>query len=117
MKYKVFIDYKNFIPIDETELDKAVMAMASDGKAFFNQGATDRIHAIVPDYHAIMGWNYGYELTPEDWGEIGASKECREAKNLIEDAKLKLAGKERPKELSPEVKRLAEKMNTPTRDR
>ena len=54
-KYKVMIDYKNFIPIDETELDKALRAWAASGKALFNEGATNRVEAILPDYHAMMG--------------------------------------------------------------
>ena len=109
MRYKVMIDYKNFIPIDETELEKALRAMAADGKAFFNEGATDRIHAVIPDYHKMMGYNYGYELQPEDWAEIGSSKECNDAKKLAVDIKMKLAGHTPPsKEISDGVKQLAE---------
>lgn len=119
MKYKVMIDYKNFIPIDEMELEKALRAMAADGKAFFNQGATDRIHAVLPDYHAIMGYNYGYELQPEDWAAIASSKECNHAKRLVADLKNQLAGRvtERPKEISDGVKQLARQMTKPTWDR
>ena len=102
------VDYKNFIPIDETELEKACRAMAADGKAFFNNGATDKIHAILPDYHKMMGWNYGYELTGEEWGEIGANKQCNDAKTLLETTKNQIAGRvERPKEISEGVKQLA----------
>lgn len=105
------IDYKNFIPIDETELEKALRAMAADGKAFFNEGATDRIHAVIPDYHAMMGYNYGYELVPEDWAAIATSKECNDAKKLAVDIKMKLAGHTIPsKEIGAGVKMLADKM-------
>ena len=111
MRYKVMIDYKNFIPIDETELEKALRAMAADGKAFFNEGATDRIHAVIPDYHAMMGYNYGYELQPEDWAAIATSKDCATAKQLIADTKLRLQGKTpEHKELTSGVKTLADKM-------
>jgi len=74
MKYKVMLDYKNFIPINETELHKAMTAFLNGNGAVFENGATDKIHAILPDFHAIMGYNYGYELQAEDWAEIGASK-------------------------------------------
>lgn len=92
-KYKIMIDYKNFIPIDDTELEKALRAMIAGGKAFFNQGATERIHAILPDYHAMMGWNYGYDFQPEDWALMQSSKECREALHDIESLKINIAGK------------------------
>lgn len=110
-KYKVMLDYKNFIPINETELNKAMTAFLQGNGAVFENGATDKIHAILPDFHAIMGYNYGYELQPEDWAEIGASKECAGAKQLIAETKLRLQGKtpER-KELTSGVKALADKM-------
>lgn len=106
MKYKVMIDYKNFIPIDDSELEKAMRAMAADGKAFFQQGATERIHAILPDFHAIMGWNYGYDFLPEDYATIAQSVECNKAKQLIYETKEKIAGREVPLELHGEIKRI-----------
>lgn len=116
--YKVMIDYKNFIPIDETELEKALRAWADGGKALFNQGATDRIHHVLPDYHAMMGWNYGYDLTPQDYAEIAASSECKEAKNLLASTKLVISGKKpTPPQLSDGVKQLARKMTEPTYDK
>ena len=112
MKYKVMLDYKNFIPIGEHELVKAMTAFLQGNGAVFENGATDKIHAVLPDFHAIMGYNYGYELQPEDWSEIGMSKECAGAKQLIADTKLSLQGKsqERPKEISTGVKALSVKM-------
>lgn len=109
-KFKVMIDYKNFISIDETELEKALKALAMDGKAFFDNGATEKIHAVLPDYHAMMGFNYGYELQPEDYALIAKSKDCNDAKSLIYDRKESLAGRERPKELQHDVKKIAESM-------
>src|SRR3990167_5049286 len=106
--YKVMIDYKNFIPIDDTEVEKAISAWLVDGKALFNEGATSRIDAVIPDYARIMGWNRGYELQVEDWAEIGASKDCATAKRLIADTKLRLQGKmPEHKELTSGVKELA----------
>ena len=112
------LDYKNFIPIDEIELEKALIAFSTGQPVIFNEGATDRIHAIIPDYHAMMGYNYGYELQPEDWSEINMSKDCQQAKKLLEETKAKLSGRPVfPKEISDGVKQLARKMTEPTWDR
>lgn len=108
--YRVFIDFKNFISIDETELDKALRAMAFDGKAFFNEGATEKIHAVIPDYHKMMGFNEGYILTPEDSGLISRSKKCQEAKNLLASVREEISGRWKPSELQNDTKILAEKM-------
>lgn len=111
MKYKIMIDYTKFIPIDETELEKALTAFSTGQPAIFNEGATDRVNNVLPDYHKMLGYNYGYKLQPEDWKEINTSKECQSAKRLIEDTKLKLAGgAPRSKEISAGVKQLAAKM-------
>ena len=105
------LDYKNFIPIDETELQKALVAFSTGQPAIFNRGATDRIHNVLPDYHAMLDYNYGYELQPEDWKEIRESKECAQADRLLADTKLKLAGHTPPsKEIGSGVKTLADKM-------
>jgi len=56
-RFKVLIDFKNFIPIDETEVAKALTALATGSGAIFNEGATQRVQAVLPDYHAMMGWN------------------------------------------------------------
>lgn len=105
------IDYKNFIPIDDTEVEKAISAWLADGKALFNEGATSRIDAVIPDYARIMGWNRGYDLQAEDWAEVDTSKECATAKKLIADTKLRLQGKTpEHKELTSGVKTLADKI-------
>lgn len=112
-KYKVMIDYNNFIPIQEDELEKAIKAWMANGKALFNAGATSRIEAVLPDEHAMMGWNYGYKLLPEDYSEIARSKDCQDARRTIEQKKNELLGisKEQPKEISDGVKQLADKMS------
>lgn len=91
--YKVMVDYKNFISIDETELEKALQAHAHDGKAFFKNGSVSHIQAILPDFHKIMGWNEGYVLVPEDHADIARSSECQEARNLLYTATERLAGR------------------------
>jgi len=110
MKYRVMLDFKNFIPIGENELNKAMTAFLQGNGAVFENGATDKIHAILPDFHSIMGWNYGYELQPEDWSLINSSKECADAKRLVAETKMRLSGQEPPKKISPAVKQLAGKM-------
>ena len=77
----------DFIPIDETELEKAIYAQMTGKVAIFEEGtmAGNYISAIIPDYHASMGWNYGYKLQPEDWNYI--RNDLPDYRNLIEDAK------------------------------
>lgn len=117
MKYKVQIDYKNFIPIEEDELEKALRAFAAEGKAIFKRGATDRITAVLPDFHALMGWNYGYQLQAEDWQMIRDSEECEAAGRLLEDTRRRITGGARPPEVSGQVKQLARTMTEATFDR
>ena len=89
--YKVFIDYNNFIPINETELEKALRAFKDHAGAVFENGATSRIEAIVPDNVKMMGWNAGYKPTPEEQGEIDRSKLCLSARRLMVDIKNHIA--------------------------
>lgn len=110
-KFKVMIDYKNFIPIGEHELEKAMRAFVGGNGAVFEEGATARIEAILPDYHAMMGWNYGYALQPEDWAMIGTDNKCNEAKLAISKTRDLIAGIERPSEISAGVKKVAAGMS------
>lgn len=100
MKYKVMIDYTNFIPIDGTELEKALKAFTTGNPVVFENGATEKIQSILPDYHAIMGFNYGYKLEPEDYSLIQSSKECIEAKKLLAETKEYISTGIRRKELT-----------------
>lgn len=110
-KYKVMVGYKDFISIDEGELEKALTAFATGQGAIFNQGAVSNISAILPDYHAMMGWNPGYTLGPEDWAQIRSSEDCREANRLMEGTRMRVLGqsKQNP-QLSAGVKQLAKGM-------
>lgn len=85
--YKVYTDFKNYIPIDETELSKALTAFMKGVGAIFNEGATKRIDMVVPDYNRMMGWNPGYAPSPSEQGEISSSKICREARFLMASVK------------------------------
>ena len=85
--YRVYTDFKGFIPIDETELEKALGAFKLQVGVVFKEGATDKIQKVIPDFHRIMGWNYGYELTPEDFNLIENDPECIETKKLFGQVK------------------------------
>lgn len=89
--YKVYTDYSNYIPIDETELEKAMRAFQSGAGAIFNNGATRRIDIILPDDVRMMGWNAGYKPTAEELGEIGRDRICQEARRLMTALKEHLA--------------------------
>jgi hypothetical protein len=110
-KYKVMIGYRDFISIDETELEKALTAFATGQGAIFNQGAVDRISAILPDYHAMMGWNPSYTLQPEDWAQIRSSEVCRDANRLMEGTRMRVLGQSQQNpQVGDGVKRLAKGM-------
>lgn len=75
MKYfKVMRGYgtHDFIPIDETELKKAIYAQITGKVAVFNEGSINGSHisAIMPDFHRALGFNYGYKLEAEDYRQI-----------------------------------------------
>ena len=77
LHYKIKYGYKSdeFTIIEEDELDKAVLAWVTQRKVNLKNLMVDgkQIMHIAPDYHAAMGWNYGYELKPEDWAELRSS--------------------------------------------
>jgi hypothetical protein len=89
----------NFIPIDETELEKAMYAFMSGKKIVLTHGAIDgsQISKVIPDYHKTLGWNYGHKLGTEDWEEV--NQKCGNFEGLITHASEKVkhlieAGKE-----------------------
>jgi hypothetical protein len=109
MKYfKVIKGFRTdeFIPIDETELDKAIYAHLTGKVVSFNNGSIngDAINSVMPDWHRAMGWNYGHIMQTDDWDEIrskgienkyaGAIGESKEkVQYLIETNQLHLLGK------------------------
>lgn len=111
--YRVKYGYgrDEFISIDETELPKALKAQVKGqgSMAFFNEGSVngDKIMAVLPDFQRDMGLNRDYQLSGEDYAQIGPVKQ-REYSLLLEDTKLALQGKttERPA-LSAQVKAIA----------
>ncbi len=83
-------DVNDFIPIDETELEKALHAFITGAPVVFLNGATQRIDGILPDYHRAMGWNYGYKLQGEDWAEVKKEGVNTDHLNLIGETKNKV---------------------------
>lgn len=91
MKYFKIVwgyDEEDMLPIDETELSKAMQCFITKKDGLFNSGPIkgDRIITIQPDYHRAMGWNRSHRLGPEDYSEIGNTIQ-REYQNLLEEAK------------------------------
>lgn len=74
-KYKIVFGYntEEYIPIDESELERAQHAFDIGARASFRSGSVDfaRKNVVIqPDYHAFMGWNRGHILGPEDYQEL-----------------------------------------------
>lgn len=104
-----------FYSVDETELPKAIRAQINGTVAIFNEGtiAGNSIMAIMPDLNRAMGYNRDYQLTGEDYAEIGQKRQD-EHRLFLENAKMAIAGKtqtEKPREINSGVKQLAEKMS------
>ena len=110
----------DFFSVDETDLQKALKAQLTGAIVVLKEGTLngERILTIKPDYQREMGWNRDYQLTGEDYQQIGTSR-VNEYNLFFEDTKLALEGKARvtPKELSGGVKQLARSMTEPTWDR
>lgn len=72
--FKVKIGYSadEFVSIDETELEKAVYAFASESKAIFKNGVVrgKDIIGITEDWNKAMGWNPLHKMTTEDFADV-----------------------------------------------
>lgn len=96
-KVKYGFEHDEFISVSEKELPMAIRAHVTGKKGLFEEGAVsgDKIIAIVPDYNRLMGWKRSYQLTGEDYDEIGP-KTQREYTNLLQEtshqANLQLSG-------------------------
>ncbi len=98
---------REFISIDETELDTAIYIFMTDGKGVFKNGVVrgKDIITIREDWHKEMGWNYLHEMDVLDWEELnnkGISKKYSgiislakdKVQYLIKTGELHLLGKE-----------------------
>lgn len=68
--FKVYQDFSRYIPIDETEYEKALYAFKMGKGAIFEAGAVSRIEGIFPDLNRMNGWNSDYKQTQDDNNEI-----------------------------------------------
>lgn len=61
------------ISIPQEDLEFALFAFITGGNTVLSCGAAIRgkdIISILPDNHKMMGYNHGYKLQGEDYGEI-----------------------------------------------
>lgn len=72
--YRVKTGYgaEDFISIDETELERAIIAQGTGKVAVFKSGTVSGNHIITikEDLHKILGVNPLYQLKPEDLNDI-----------------------------------------------
>lgn len=120
--FKVYTDFTKYIPIDETELEKALYAFQTGKPVIFENGATSRIESILPDFNRSLGWFSDYKtsaednvdifkITPRYIGHIGEVK--KKIQFLISVGKTNLIGKNVDiLEIEKDVPNLIEKANT-----
>lgn len=112
--YRVKIGYgrDDFISVDEDELAPALRAQTTGKIGIFREGtiAGNHIISITPDFNRLLGYTRDYQLTGEDYKEVGAERQ-KEYGLFFLHTKLAIEGKtliEKPKEISNAVKTLAE---------
>lgn len=94
MKVRIITGYKDDqqYVIDADEAHKAYYLFRNpDKRGIFLNGLalTGRdIRAIVPDWHATMGWNQSYKLTDEDWNRINHSGVVEKMNAALEKANI-----------------------------
>lgn len=65
-------DGGRIIPIDETELEKAIYAHITGKTVVFKNGSVSGNHiiAIAPDFHRELGWSYDHKFDNYDWKDL-----------------------------------------------
>lgn len=60
------------IPIDDTELEKALYAHITGKVVVFQEGSINGNHisAIMPDYNRAMGYSRGWKMTADDYNAL-----------------------------------------------
>lgn len=88
MRYYNVRTFSEIIPIDETELPRALYAQISGKVVILKNGSIsgNSIFSITPNYHKAMGWNSEYKLTPDDYSEI--NRRCKDYQGKIGDVKM-----------------------------
>ena len=96
------------ITITKEELPMVMWAFLEDTKVVCLNGAFrgKGIISILPNFNAMMGWNKGYSLTPEDFELINNESVCREARNYQASVKSLCMESRTPQELLEKVKQL-----------
>ena len=111
--FKVYIDYQNYISIDETELEKALYAFETGEPVVFEMGAASRIQSIIPDFNKALGWYSDYKPKDVDQGDLEPvkidyrdymSKTKEKVQYLMEHGQANLIGKNLD---VPELKQLS----------
>jgi len=79
----------DFISITEDDLPMAIRAQVTGRVAIFDEGtvAGNHIMAIIPGYQREKGWARDYQLTGEDYDEIGRAS-INEYRELLEKTKI-----------------------------
>lgn len=100
--FKVYIDFTRYIPIDETEIEKALYAFQTGKPVIFELGAANRIESIIPDFNKELGWYSDYKPTQDDSKDIEKlrpkyskfiSSTKEKIQYLIKTGKVELIGK------------------------
>lgn len=73
-KVKYGFGKDDFYSIDETELKKAISAQVNGSILICEEGTIsgNNIMSIMPDYNRVLGLNRDYQLTGEDYDQLGA---------------------------------------------
>lgn len=89
MKYKVKFGYgqNDYVRIDALEVPRAIKAQVTGKIAMLDGGsiAGNAILAVVPDYNYALGLKPDYQLTGEDYRELG-DKAIAEHEAVLEAA-------------------------------
>lgn len=93
MYFKIKLGYNNeFLSIDENELETALFAFITDGKAVFKNGVVrgKDIISITEDWHKEMGWNKEYKLEALDYSDMTEKGITAKYSGIIGKAKEKV---------------------------